>query len=317
MLSNANFNRVYMDLVMQISAREWEVFRAIAEHGGVTPAATSLGMSQPAASKMLAQAEARLGFALFARERKRLSVTPEGRHLLPALVSALTAMQDLHRLAEDLRQGRSGQVSIAAVPAFTTVMLPAALKAFQARHPGVSVIVRAHTTLEAIDLVAERRADFGIGLGQVTDPRVTVEALCEEPIGCVLPKGHRLARRAELTVADLMQHPLICAGEHQPVGRLLAQLFSGVGQKVAVAVEASLSTICCAMVAQGVGVAVVDGSGLREARNMGLIVRGLRPSAHITTSLIVARNRQSSLLTKALIDALKEVVAQAPPAVLV
>ena len=109
---------------MLLNLRELEVFRAVMEAGGVTAAASALGITQPAASKMLRQAEERLGFALFRRDRRQLVPTPEAHALLPELLGVLATIDGLERLADALRAGQSGQLSIAAVPVLATALLP-------------------------------------------------------------------------------------------------------------------------------------------------------------------------------------------------
>jgi DNA-binding transcriptional LysR family regulator len=131
------------------------------ETGSVTAAASELGMTQPAASKMLRQAEERLGFALFRREHKRLVPTPEAHALLPELLGALAAIGGLERLADALRAGRSGRLTIAAVPVLATALLPQAEQAFRAERCDVSVRLRAMSALEVVNTVC-RAEDGGV-----------------------------------------------------------------------------------------------------------------------------------------------------------
>ena len=70
---------------MAISVREMDVFRCVMQSGSVTNAAITLNISQPAVSRMLQQAEERLGFRLFEREKKRLKPTTEAQTLFAVL----------------------------------------------------------------------------------------------------------------------------------------------------------------------------------------------------------------------------------------
>lgn len=284
---------------MTLNLRELEVFRAVMEFGNVTAAADALRISQPAASKMLHQAEARLGFALFTRHRKRLIATAEAHALLPELIGAFTALRDMQRLADDLRGGRSGQLSIASVPALTTTILPPAIKAFRDARPDVSVVLRSYTALETINLVADHRADLGLILGAAADRRIEARRLASAEIGCALPPGHPLKEKRVLGVEDLQQDAIISLGPQQPVGAALARAFADAGLPYHVAIETSQSVAACALVRAGAGIAVLDGFGLQEARAQGLLVRPLRPRALLTVSLVLARHRAPSRLTQA------------------
>jgi DNA-binding transcriptional LysR family regulator len=55
---------------LTLSLREMDIFRRVMELGSITAAAAALNISQPAASRLLQQAEERLGFPLFRREKK-------------------------------------------------------------------------------------------------------------------------------------------------------------------------------------------------------------------------------------------------------
>lgn len=280
---------------MDLSLRELDVFRAVMQAGSVTAAAAELGMSQPAASKMLRQAEERLGFALFRRERKLLVPTPEAHALLPELLGAFAAIGGLRRLAGALRAGRSGQLAVAAVPVLATALLPRAVQEFRAARPEVLVRLRATTALEVVNAVADHRADLGVILGGSGDARVEASLLCNSAIGCALPRGHALAARRRLSLADLAAVPLISLGPQQPVGQLvLAQ-----GAAARIAIEVSQSSIACALVRAGAGIAILDGFGLAEAAAQGLVARPLTPRIPLEVTLVVPRARVPSRLAAA------------------
>ena len=299
MLSNSEIGVIHGWMVMNLNLRELEVFRAVMETGGVGTAAALLGMTQPAASKMLRQAEDRLGFPLFRRDRRRLVPTPEAHALLPELLGALAAIGGLERLADALRAGRGGRLSIAAVPVLATALLPPAVQAFRAGRPDVSLRLRGMSALEVVNQVADHRADLGLILGGATDARVVAHALEASAIGCALPRGHPLAARRSLRLADLGGVPVITLGPQQPVGRLVlaAQAASAVGWRIAV--EVSQSSIACSLVRAGAGIAILDGFGLAEARAQGLVTRPITPAMPLDVTLVVPAERLPSRLAAA------------------
>jgi DNA-binding transcriptional LysR family regulator len=288
---------------MSLNLRELEVFRAVMQAGSVTAAAAMLGMTQPAASKMLRQAEQRLGFSLFRRDRKQLVPTAEAHALLPELLGALAAVSGLEQLAAALRAGRSGQLTLAAVPVLATALLPRAVQAFRAVRPDVLVRLRAMSALEVVNQVADHQADLGVILGGTRDARVTAQALGQSAVGCALRPDDPLAQRASLSLADLAGAPVISLSAQQPVGQLLARAQARPGAAAAaaspVAIEVSQSSIACALVRSGAGVAVLDGFGLAEAAAMGLQTRPLAPRIPLAVTLVEPRHRQPSRLAAA------------------
>lgn len=293
-------------MVMMLNLRELDVFRAVMEAGSVTAAASALGMSQPAASKMLRQAEERLGFSLFRRDRKQLLPTPEAHALLPELLGAFAALGSVRQLAEALRAGRSGQVSLAAVPVLATALLPQVVRDVRAAWPGVTVRLGAMTALDVVNQVADHQADLGVILGGSSDPRVETRLLCRSGIGCVLTRDHPLAARPSLSLADLAAVPVISLGSRQPVGQLLRAAGAAAGLEAGIAVEVTQSSVACALVRAGAGVAILDGFGLSEAEAQGLVTRPLRPPIPLDVTLVVARNRVPSRVALALREALEQ-----------
>ena len=296
---------------MTLNLRELAVFRAVMEAGSVTVAARELGMSQPAASQMLRQAEERLGFGLFRRERKRLVPTPEAHALLPELLGALAALDGLERLAKALRAGRSGQLAVAAVPVLATALLPRAVQVFQEARPDVFVRLRATSALEVVNQVADHQADLGVILGGSGDARVETHRLCTSEIGCVLPASHALALRSSLSLADLAGFPAISLGPQQPVGQLVQAACAAAGLPGRIAIEVSQSSIACALVRAGAGIAVLDGFGLAEAAAQGLVARPLAPRIPLEVSLILPRGRLLSRLAAAFRACVEDSAGQA------
>lgn len=279
---------------MILSPREMTLFRHVMELGSVTAAAEAAHISQPAASKMLQQAEERLGFRLFLRQRQRLHPTAEAISLFPEVVSALAAIDLVQRLGQDLRQGRSGLLTIAATPTLAHGMLPALVRRFRESRPSVSLSVRAGSAPEVIQQVVDHRVEIGLVMGPVGDSRVQVSDLEEAELGCVLPESHPLAAREALTARDLADQPLICVAPHQPVRILLQRAFEQAGLPLQVAIEASQSSIACALAQGGAGIAVLDGFALMAAQGPGLQTRPFRPRVTMQARLLQARRRALS-----------------------
>jgi len=249
-------------------------------------------------SKTLHLAEERLGFRLFLRQRKRLVPTVEAQALYPEVVGALAAIDLVQRLGRDLREGRSGLLTLATTPTLAHGMVPATIRRFREMHPLVSVSLRAGTASEVIRLVVDHRVDLGLVMGPVGDSRVLVRDLQQAELGCVLPPGHPLAAKDGLTAADLAGEALISVAQHQPVRVLLQRAFEEAGVPLAVAIEASQSSIACSLAQAGTGIAVLDGFALMGAREQGMETRPFRPAVTMQARLLQSRRRAPSHLAQ-------------------
>src|SRR5918911_5052988 len=82
-------------LSMSVELRHLRAFAAIAQEGSVTAAARRLAITQPALSRTLAQLERALGARLVERSTTAPALTPEGRALLPKVLAALVAVDEV------------------------------------------------------------------------------------------------------------------------------------------------------------------------------------------------------------------------------
>jgi DNA-binding transcriptional LysR family regulator len=294
---------------MMLNLREMEVFRRVMEDGSVTAAAEALHISQPAVSRILQGAEQRLGFALFLRRHKRMIATAEAQALLPDVVSAFAAFDQARQRAIDLRSGRAGVLKIAAIAAFANALLPAAVQRFRASRPDSVVTLQAMTALQAATQVANHQADVGFIIDSMSIPGVSVSDLCATEFGCVMPRKHRLSARRWITPADLENETLICLGRHQPLGMLAMRAFADADVPLRTAIEVSQSTVACALVRAGAGLALLDRLGLMGAPGSDLVMRPFHPSVLVTARLVHPRHQPPSLLVKEFVAVLRELIA--------
>lgn len=299
-----------------LSLRELDVFRRIMELGSITAAAEALHISQPAVSRMLQQAEQRLGFPLFLRHRKRLVATSEAQALFPDTVGAFAALDVVQRRAADLKAGTAGVLALAATAAFASTLLAPAVARFRASRPDAVVTLKATLALEVATMVADHRADLGFIIDTITVPGVSVSDLCATAFGAVMPPGHPLAAQPVVTPADLVGQPLICLGRNLPLGLLAMRVFAEADVPLSVAIEVTQSTVACAMVRAGAGIALIDGLGMLGEASRDLVLRPLRPAATVKGRLVLPRHRPPSRLADAFVAVVREVIAGTDPALL-
>ncbi|MES2492605.1 MAG: LysR family transcriptional regulator [Pseudomonadota bacterium] len=78
-------------------------FAAIADTGSVTRAAERLHLSQPTLSGQIRELEQAIGFALFHRTSRSVTLTPQGERLLPHVRAVLVQTERVRREVEDIR----------------------------------------------------------------------------------------------------------------------------------------------------------------------------------------------------------------------
>lgn len=237
--------------------KQLECFRALMIHGTMTRVAELLNLSQPGVSTMIAGLERDIGVPLFLRRGTRLQPTPEA-HLVYAEASrALEAVENTMRVAGEIRAGKRGHLAIAAYPSISISLLPRLLSVFGADRPGLQMKVLTRNSASVKELMSTRGFDFAIAelpLDYPTSHMETFSYRCD----CMLPIGHPLAEREEITPSDLDGVPFVTLFRGDPLHQKLAAAFSEHGARWNVVAETEFFATACELVAAGCGVGLVD-----------------------------------------------------------
>jgi DNA-binding transcriptional LysR family regulator len=112
-------------LRQQVRLRHLLLLEALERHGSPRRAATDLTVTQPAATKLLAQLEALLGLPLFDRSPQGLAATEYGRIMTRHARAALGELGAARDALAQTALGAQGQVAIGAVVGSLPVRFPA------------------------------------------------------------------------------------------------------------------------------------------------------------------------------------------------
>lgn len=272
----------------EFSPREIEMFAAVMLHGSTTKAADALDVTQPAVSKMLLQLTEKAGFQLFRKSRQRLIPTPEAHMLYAEVKRVFESARGISRAAKEIRELRSGRLSICALPAFGSTLLPSIIASFSAKYPSLAISVDIRSSETVIQRAARNQVDIGIGATFAEEtPSVVRRALSATPPVCVMPVGHPLSKLKVVQADDLDGLDFVSMGPSDPMRKQLDQLCEERGVKRVMKVEVGQSSVCIGMVACGVGVAVVDRLSAWMARDTSIEIRDFQP--HLDLNLSVYR----------------------------
>jgi DNA-binding transcriptional LysR family regulator len=241
-----------------LNVRYLTVFRAVVKTGSISAAARMLHVSQPAITKSVRLLESSIGLPLFFRANGRLQLTPEAEALLPEVERLFNNVQAIQHLADEIRDGFSGSISIATVTTLSTTLVGSAVAKFHQQHQGLRFDIRSMNTRHAIDAVATHQVD--IGVVDVTPTGLDLEAteLCRAEVGCIVRRDHPLAALRQAKPADIAPYPLIGFSEETYTGRHLRNAFEDTGTPFQVRFTVNHTRTAYTLVQEGAGVAFVD-----------------------------------------------------------
>ncbi|CCJ94006.1 Transcriptional activator protein LysR [Cronobacter malonaticus 681] len=201
--------------------------------------------------------------------------------------------------AESLRQFRQGELSIACLPVFSQSLLPLVLKPFLDNYPDVSLNIVPQESPLLEEWLSAQRHDLGITENTATPAgteRLTLLTLNEV---CVLPAGHVLADKPQLTPQDFAGENYISLSRTDSYRQLLDSLFQEHNVQRRMVLETHSAASVCAMVRAGVGVSIVNPLTALDYAATGIVVRRFSVAVPFTVSLIRPLHRPASALVEA------------------
>lgn len=214
-------------------------------------------MSQPAVSTTIAALEHSIGLQLFVRRGSRLHPTPEAQLFYAEASKALDAVEGTVQVAQEIKSGRRGSLSIVAYPNVSISLLPRLMSSFAADKPDLQLKIITRPSQTVKELVSTNTFDIAIAELPTDYPTSHMEVFSFDCV-CMLPKAHPLCRFEKLTPRELDGLPFVTLFKGDPLYLSIAAAFSKMNAAWNVVVETEFLTSACEFVASGRGVGLID-----------------------------------------------------------
>jgi DNA-binding transcriptional LysR family regulator len=294
------------DSAPALTHRQLSLFRSVMLHGNLSRAAEASNSSQPTLSRELARLEQLLGYALFERVRGRLRPTARALALMQEVERSFIGLEQIAQRARELRTLSGARLRLACLPALAHALVPHALLALSASAPQALVSVHPLESPWLEQALAEQRFDLGLSEASEPPPGVAWEALFEANEVAVLPAAHQLCGKPVLQPTDFADERFISLAVNDPYRQAIDRLFAEQGVSRLQRLETDSAVAICAMVRQGLGVAIVNPLTALECAGNGLEVRPLSVGIPFRISLLLPDLPAPHPLRGALVQALVE-----------
>ncbi|GAA1014926.1 LysR family transcriptional regulator [Streptomyces thermogriseus] len=265
-----------------LEARHLRVLRAVAATGSFSAAGRELGCTQPAVSQQMKALEASVGTPLLVRTSRGMRLTQAGEALVRhagTILAGLTAAEEEVAAIAGLRAGR---VRLTSFPSGSSTLVPPALAALRAAHPGTRVSLEEAEPPRSVELLREGDCDVALAFryedassAEEWDDLVVRPLLTDRLVGLV-PEGHRLARAKAVAIGELADEPWI-AGCPRCRGQLVRVCESaGFTPRIDFATDGYPAVV--GLVGAGLGVAVLPQLAIESVRPRGVRTVALEPA---------------------------------------
>lgn len=297
-------------VLLRLRTRQLLLVAQLGHTGHLGRAASALGISQPAATKLLQQAEDTLGQALFTRLARGLQPTPAGEVFVRFAQQWLADFGAARTEMQALRSGLRGVLRVASVPGALPELLAPALLRYQRHSPRVAVSVVVDTSDRLLAQLA--RAEVDLVLGRLSegyhDDDYDSRALLDEPQVVVARPGHPLLRRRRPpALAELATQAWVLQPPGSPQRSRFEALLRQAGIHPRLHITESASTVATtALLAASDRLAVMPASLARHYAQGGLLAV-LQPDLALgvpPVHLILRRQRVLAPAAAAFVDQL-------------
>jgi DNA-binding transcriptional LysR family regulator len=195
---------------MPVNERRLRYFVTVADEGQITRAARALHIAQPALSQAIGALEGEVGVPLLERHPRGISLTLAGEEVLEKARLLLEAQADLASVIRSLQQGIQGTIVFGYLGLPPWQAIPDIIERFEQTHPDIEISLQPLEFPISPTSAWLKGVDMAVHAGPVTaDPDIWAQPVSTGPRVVLMSHGHPLAKRAELTVAEVLDEVFI------------------------------------------------------------------------------------------------------------
>jgi DNA-binding transcriptional LysR family regulator len=214
-------------------------------------------------------------------------------------------LEQISQRAKELRTFSGNRLRLACLPALAHALIPHALRILAQSAPQAQVSVQPLESPWLEQALSEQRFDLGLSEATQAPPGVEWLPLLQANEVAVLPAAHALCRKAVLQPQDFADQAFISLAPNDPYRQAIDALFAEQGVQRKLFLETESAVTICAMVRQGLGLAIVNPLTALECAGNGLEVRPLDVAIPFKISLMLPDKPAPNPLRGAMVQALQ------------
>ena len=239
-----------------MSLAKYEILLKVAECGSFTRAAQQLNFTQSGISHAVSSLETELGTTLVVRSHGGVSLTADGRALLPYFREMCALQHQLEQKAADLRGLDTGLVRVATFTSVSEKWMPYILKSFQELYPKIEFeLLPSNFNSEITDWVTHGQADCGF-VSLPVESHLDSWLLQRDQWKVIVPCNHPLAGRDPFPPEALEQYPVILLDEGDDYE--IQEVFDTLNIRPNIQYTVQQDQTILGMVSSGLGISIIE-----------------------------------------------------------
>jgi DNA-binding transcriptional LysR family regulator len=271
--------------------RRLRYFVALVRHRHFGAAAAELHITQPALSQQIKKLERELAAPLVDRRSQGFALTAAGEYLAREAPGLLRAMDEAADAVRDHTAGIRGEIRIAYTRSGSDSGIVQQIRRFREDHPNVRVTSVTGWTTWNLELLRAGEVDIGFVRGSLSAPDLGLIKCATEESAVVVPRGHPLACKSQVTEEDIRDEPVVFwprAAGAAYYDEVIGAIWTDGGPRI-IAEETDAEQVI-EQVANGVGISVLDRGRATRIAPEGVVVLPLVDPPMVPISLAWRRD---------------------------
>ncbi len=186
----------------------YKAFSVAASEGSLTKAAELLNYSPSGVSQLITALEKELGFSLFERSKKGLTITSNGSAILPVIRELLSQEERLQQVISEIHGLSVGVINIGAYSSIASHWLPGLINQFCHQYPGIKINMMEGIHQKNEEWLNNRTVDLAF-FSYKKNMSYDWIPLADDPMVAVLPKSHPRANDSSYPIKEVVKESFI------------------------------------------------------------------------------------------------------------
>jgi DNA-binding transcriptional LysR family regulator len=211
----------------RLRLRQLRLMLTLKEFGSLRRAADEIGMTQPAATKMLHEAESLLGVKLFERLPRGMRATPFGETVIYYARMVFAELSGMREELVALESGNLGRVTVGAIPALASGLLTRTIATLKQSHPRLSMSIQVDTSDVLVQALLQDQLEVVLGripTGMRAED-LLFDSLGEEELCVIVGAQNPIAKAGTLTWEELQSMTWVLQQHPSPMRAIVNQAF--------------------------------------------------------------------------------------------
>jgi DNA-binding transcriptional LysR family regulator len=237
-------------------------FIVLAEELHFKKAAERLCIVQPALSRQIACLEEEVGFKIFERNKRNVSLTPAGECFRKEVADVFKLLENARKKALNIHLNKKEELRIGYVGSALNTGLPEFISQLQKQFPTVQTYLSEMSTAKQMEALKENQLDICFSRSPEQNHFFLNKVIKEEPFSLVVPLNHLLTKKKVKALTDVKNEPFILPSktDGEEYYSIIMNLCTEAGFEPRVVHESVNGNTVLKLVESGLGISILPSS---------------------------------------------------------